>query len=373
MAYQPNFKDPRVKNRITQALGFATACIPTTKSKTWSTRYIDKWFGISSNNLSKFLRNTLLICTNHHYRATVSKSYKLNAAGVDALRRQLDPAAVTADPAVVQAPEAREWVLSAFGQELATRVFTYKYKSSRLWHPLQRVRREIKQQALGEAGMRYQYDIQCCAPRLLLQHSQQIPERLDPVLTVGPKRRKRPLWLQGPMDLWLPHIQSYLANRTQIRLDLASRLEISPDLAKQIINALFAGARIALNTDSAIYQLLEADIARIHALRQDPFVSELVKEIRIMWQYIAPTIARRHHAVSGRRLPITSREKWHRYFELEYQVICCISRYLTATENPAFTEHDGWTCVHEVDQDCLRTYVREHTGFDVIFDLEILY
>jgi hypothetical protein len=175
------------------------------------------------------------------------------------------------------------------------------------------------------------------------------------------------------MDLWLPHIQSYLADRTAHRTQLAANAAITPDLAKQIINALFAGARIALNKHSAIYQLLEGDRVRVHAVRQDPFVSELVKEIRIMWQYIAPTIARRHHAVSGRRLAITSREKWHRYFELEYQVICCISRYLTATENPAFTEHDGWTCENEVDQDCLRTYVREHTGFDVIFDLEILY
>jgi hypothetical protein len=53
-------------------------------------------------------------------------------------------------------------------------------------------------------------------------------------------------------------------------------------------------------------------------------------------------------------------------------VLGAVTAYLTATNNKFFTEHDGWTCGNEVDQDCLRTYVREHTGFDIIFDLEIL-
>jgi hypothetical protein len=66
--YQPNFNDPRVLSRIKTALGFACAVMSETKSHPWSSRYIDKFFGSQRNDLSKYLRKTLLICTDEFYR-----------------------------------------------------------------------------------------------------------------------------------------------------------------------------------------------------------------------------------------------------------------------------------------------------------------
>jgi hypothetical protein len=226
-----------------------------------------------------------------------------------------------------------------------------------------------------DAGLKYQYDIQCCAPRLLLQYSQQIIEVLDLELVVGPQNAKRPAWLQGPMDLWLFNMQAYLADRTQIRTELALRSDISAEQAKEIINALFAGARIALHEDSSIYQLLEGDIAKIHYLKQDSFLSGLREEIKTMWEYIRPVMSKRTITTKTgqeRLLPISSKQKWNLYFELEHRVLNAITDYLTLTDNQFFTEHDGWSCVNEVDQTALREFVRTKTGFDIQLDLEIL-
>jgi hypothetical protein len=369
MTYTPNFNDPRVQRRIKQAIGFATACISPTKEHSWSTRFIDKHFGISSNPLSKYLRDTLLICTDTHYSSLshVSKKYKLNPQGVS---RLTDPTATC----VLQVP-ATAWAKEEFAQELNTKVFKYTNKSNRNWHPLQRVRREIKREVFRDSNLKYQYDIQCCAPRLLLQYSQQIPELLDPIKLVGPQNNKRALWLQGPMDLWLPNMQAYLNDRTKVRMELAQRADISVDEAKKIINALFAGAKIALNEDCNIYQLLQGDIAKIHYLKQDPFISALRDEIKIMWEYISPTLQKRTYTTKTaqvRTSPKTSKQKWNLYFELEMQVLTAITAYLTKTNNKFFTEHDGWVCEFEVDQTALIDFVRTKTGFDIKLDLEIL-
>ena len=378
MTYTPNFADPRVKKRIKRALGFAVACFSATKEHSWSTRYIDRHFGISSNPLSRYLRDTLLTCTDQHYSSLshVSKKYKLNTQGVDFIESQLNGGQthILHYPCVLQV-YGSEWAKEEFAQELSTRVFKYTNKSNRNWHPLQRVRREVKRIVFRDTGLKYQYDIQCCAPRLLLQYSQQIPELLDPVAVVGPQNAKRPLWLQGPMDLWLPNLQAYLADRTTHRNQLAHNAEITPELAKEIINALFAGARIALNEDCAVYQLVQGDIAKIHYLKLDPFLTGLRAEIKTMWEYIKPAMPKRTITTKTgqvKQLPVSSKQKWNLYFQLEMTVLGAITDYLLETNNKFFTEHDGWSCEHEVDQLALTNFVRTKTGYNIELDLEIL-
>ena len=373
MTYTPNFADPRVKRRIKRALGFACACFSETKEREWSSRYIDKYFGISSNPLSKYLRDCLLVCTDAHYSSLshVSKKYKLNTTGVSNLCSMLN------EPTTISVLQVKgtEWAKEEFKQELSTGVFKYTNKSNRNWHPLQRVRREVKRIIFSDSNLKYQYDIQCCAPRLLLQYSQQIPLLLDPKELVGPQNKKRPKWIQGPMDLWLRNLQAYLADRQQIRNELAQRADISPEVAKELINALFAGARLGLIENSAIYQLLEGDIARIHYLKQDPFVSGLRDEIKIMWDYIKPVMQKRTTTTKTgqeKTLPISSKQKWNLYFQLEMQVLNAIIDYLSLTDNKFFTEHDGWTCENQVNEIELIDFVRNKTGFNIKLDLEIL-
>jgi len=174
MAYIPNFNDPRVISRSKRALGFACGVMSSTKAHEWSSRYIDKYFGTSNHQLSKYLRDTLLICTDDFYRYNSSsnqcKQYKLNQIGVDHLRDALKLTHIQTYPSVAQVAK------SDYKEELATGNFEYLDKSNRLWHPLQRYRKQYRQQILADHGYEHSYDIECSAPTLIHQYSQMIPE-----------------------------------------------------------------------------------------------------------------------------------------------------------------------------------------------------
>jgi hypothetical protein len=354
MTYTPNFQDPRVQRRVRQALGFARACFHETKSRAWSTRYIDRYFGAQQFPLGHWLRQQLLVVTNEYYNmdAGVCKQYRLNATGMQQVTAQLKNDNLLTISVV---DLALEFAHKEFKDELSQRKFTYQDLSNRLWHPMQNLRREFKQQALKDSGFGYQYDIECCAPRLLWQHAY--------------------LHQDQPMDYIPEYIDAYIRDRNSIRQAIASQVDLDPSAIKVLINALFSGAKLGCNPKFALFKMLEQDRARMTYLQQDPFVTGLRQDIREMWQYIAPSMSRRTICDKNQRtrvVPLTSRDKWTRYFALERRVLDSVIDYLTLTDNPFFAEHDGWTCVNEIDQNSLRVHVQNQTGFDIKLDLEIL-
>jgi len=127
LSYQPNLNDPRVRDRCQRALGFVCGVMSTTKSQSWSSRYIDRYLGSQRNDLSKYLREALNLTNIQTY------------------------------PSVVEV--AKEDHLA----ELVTGNFDYNDKSNRYWHPLQRYRRQHRTQILADHGYQHQYDIETCA------------------------------------------------------------------------------------------------------------------------------------------------------------------------------------------------------------------
>ena len=207
MTYNPNFNDPRVLSRTTQALGFALAVMSKTEPHQWSTRYIDQHFGQQQLPLSKYLRDVLLITTNNHWSKDTGKckEYILNESGVRYLREIIQETTTMtwneykesnldknyhSIPYCIGSPDVcdevrnnerkwdykivNQWVRREFENELAALQFNYDDKSDRLWHPIQSIRREYKEPILAERGLRYQYDIQCAAPTLIHQYAQQL-------------------------------------------------------------------------------------------------------------------------------------------------------------------------------------------------------
>jgi len=345
MTYQPNFNDPRVIKRCQQALGFACGVMSETKSHSWSTRYIDKYFGMCSNPLSIYLRNTLLIVTNDSYRYNSGdknkcKEYILNKEGVRSLRENLKLTIYNTYPSVLQVANSDHL------EELNTGNFTYKDQSNRLWHPLQRYRREYRTQILADQNYTHDYDIECCAPTLIHQYAQQLG-----------------------MDEYLFALRRYLTDRTSVRNQLAIELELESAAVKEIINALFCGATISANKDhSDIYKILNGDLVRIEYLKQNKFLIELIMDIKTCWAYITPHMSRRRNSTTNRLIKITCRQKWNVYFELERQIIDQVRVYLNDKSNKHFLIHDGWTCEREVDRDDLRDYLRDKTGYEINFD-----
>lgn len=372
MAYIPNFKDPRVRDRTRHALGFCLGVMSTTKSRQWSSRFIDKHLGQCQNKLSRYLRDNLLICTNNRYSKDTGecKSYLLNQLGVDLIKEQLikkdncsfeelsfgnkkDNNNITpiTYPSALQVQYdqfvVKKFIEKEYKNELETGNFNYDFKSNRYWHNLQSVKNEYRANILSEYGYQYNYDIEACAPTLLLQYSRRLGN-----------------------DIWLPKLDEYLNNKHKTRHQLAKDTELTIKQVKILINALFCGARIGNNKQFAISQLLEHDTAKINYLKQDPFITELREEIKILWSYITPHMTRKQ--VNGRLKPISSRQKWSVYFQLECTVISAIKRYIKQQQLKCFLEHDGWVCEQELNQKELTDYVKQQTGYEIKLKLEKL-
>jgi len=355
MSYKPNFNDPRVVKKIKTAVGFVGACFSATKPHQWSTRYMDKHFGQQQNDLSKWLRNELVICTNERYTMGTNhcKEYIKNSTGYNNLVSLLIPS--TSYPSVLQVGNlVTEWVKDEYKDELQSKDFNYTDKSSRLWHPLQRVRKEHKMVVFSESGLKYQYDIECCAPTLIHQYSQM---------------------LDDPMDLYLPALTKYIKDRKSIREQIASEADIPPEIAKEIISALVNGAQLGMNYKSDIYRVLKGDRARIEFLKEHEYIKQLRADMKVCWSYIKqtlPVITKPDKNGKLRTRPVSSKQKAGVYFDLERVVLNSVIDYLKSTNNKYFLEHDGWVCTEEINTDELVKWVKVHTGYDINLDKVVL-
>ena len=355
MSYKPNFNDPRVIKKIKTAVGFVGACFSSTKPHQWSTRYMDKFFGQQQHDLSKWLRNELVICTNERYTMGTNhcKEYIKNQTGYDNLICSLRQS--TSYPSVSQVGTiVTDWVKDEYKTELETKNFKYDDKSSRLWHPLQRVRKEHKMVVFSDSGLKYQYDIECCAPTLIHQYSQM---------------------LDDPMDLYLPALTSYIKDRKTIREQIASEAEIPPEIAKEIISALVNGAQLGMNYKSDIYKVLKGDKARIEYLKQNEYIQDLRNDMKVCWSYIKQTLPVITHTDKNGRIrtrPISSKQKAGVYFDLERVVLNSVIEYLKSTNNQYFLEHDGWVCTNEINVNELVKWVKVNTGYDINLDWSVI-
>ena len=393
MKYEPNFNDPRVISRIRKALGFINGCFSDTKPHAWSTRYIDKYLGGQSNDLSKYLREVTLITSNHRYNKDTGdcKEYIKNNKGIqflkDVLAKQYTGSYTSHQsinkyirrgqmmdlvsgstgtslplyPSVMEVAHeptdqelVLEWVENEFGNELSTHNFTYDEKSNRYWHPIQRIRRKHKDVIFRKHNLPHQYDIQCCAPTLIHQQSQM---------------------MNDPMDLYLFAIRRYLKDRQQVREELSAESELPINTIKVIINALFCGAQLGMNSQSDIYQMLNGDQAKITFLKQHPFITELRKDIHTCWEYLKPAMTRisiTNKAGRKQMLPIRPRQKWSLYFRLEQQVLFAVRTYLTQKGITYFLEHDGWVTNQPINEQELIDFIYNQTGFDINLDYQYL-
>jgi hypothetical protein len=354
-------------------MGWARGVLTTKESRSWSTRYIDKFFGHQGNELSKYLRTVLLITTDNRWSKDqgICKKYQLNQRGYnflsdsllglttltwqEYLRANKDSTHDYSYPIVIQRQKhefdrhlIKELVNREYGVELKNLQFNYKDQSQRLWHPIQNIKREFKKEIFKEWGLKYNYDIASCAPRLLQQYSQK----------------------QG-LDLYLFAVIDYINNKTQIRQRLAKELELPIKDIKIIINALFCGARLGIQQDFAISQLIKHDPARMHVLKEDEFIKQLRADIKEMWQSIEQSmtkITKKDKKGNDRKVALSSKRKWQKYFELERSVLNEINEYLYQSNNPCFLEHDGFVSHRPINQEELIEFVRARTGFIIALD-----
>ena len=358
-----NIKDPRVLKRIKHAFGYAKACFDPVKPQCKSKIALNKHFGQAQNPVSQYLKHTLLQCVDHHFdkNTHISKKYVLKESGIATIRALLRGEIETAFPDYTYPMIERlknddklfdSVCVNKFGEkeyikELTALEFDYEDKSNRLWHPIQMLAKEYKQDLLATHGLKYHYDIVACAPTLLRQHA--MKESSD--------------------GLFHKEIFDYIENRQEFRKLLAEECDVPEKIAKTTVNALFCGAKLGCNAQFALTKVLGYDPARIMLMRE--LTESLRGDIKDMWSCITPNMSRKRNTETGRLLAIQSKQKWGVYFELERKVLNSVRKYLKKTNNKHFLEHDGWATENMIDEGALLAFVYNETGFRINVDLEI--
>ena len=331
--YIPNFNDPRVVRRCTQAIGFTNALVRTSKPVPIATRVIDKHFGHAGDNLSKYLRKQLLICTDTHFNKDTGKCKKY-VSSAEGTQRLLENIGLKKAPAI-------QWGKKTYKDELDTLDFKYKDKSHRLWNPIQNLRSEVRNKLLSQAGLIYQYDIVCRPLPVLYQHSQ----------------------VQS-----LNTLTYYLANRDDVREHLAKGLEVEKHIVKEFINSLFAGAVISTSPMRAVMNIFGQDKAKIEFIKQDTFINLLHSDIKKMW---SPIIDRQpveyiiDKNKQKRKKAFNSRSKWNVYFTLERKILNAQIDYMKERDIKSFLLHDGIFTDTKIDVKSMCKYIKDKTGFAV--------
>lgn len=335
--YTPNFNDPRVKKRIRRALGFACSSLSSDKPRHWARVELDRHFGTQNHSLSKWMRAKLLITDNPQwsYQHGICKSYRLNLEGVREMSDCINISNIPNYPIVAQVKKIGvDWAKEQYLPEIQSGAFTYKDKSNRLWNDIQRLPSEIRRPLFAEQGYHWEYDIRACAPTLIYQRARQ----------EGLTRPTKTL-------------DAFLADRQLYRQALAERLDCDEAQAKQIITALFSGAKIAQGY--AIAEILNNDINKLNILKTNTWIIALRKDIKKCWDAIKS---------SESSLRLKSRDKWMIYFQLERAVMNVVRTELSKLSVRYFLEHDGWRCDTYVDEYSLRLLVKKRTGYSVEFD-----
>lgn len=346
MAYRPNFADARVRRRCIRALGFIQTHLAD-RPRALSTRYIDRYLGQPQNDLSGYLRKCLLINTKQTWNLHTGqcKEYRANVEGVRWLRSQLGqitpgPDSGTAPPPDIARDHDCVWhfLNSEYQAELRSGL-QYRDQSQRLWHDLQNIQNTYKRPWLASQDLCHQYDIECAAPRLLLQRAQ-----------------------DSGLDLYLETLEAYIQDRSLYRHQLSQELGITEGQVKTLINALIAGARLGSGRYFALGRLLEHDTEVIQSVRSHAWIQALRSDIRVMWQYIYEDLGiTRIRTRSGqiRQLPLSPGRKWQIYFQEERRCLDQIRAYLDSLGQRYLLEHDGWTCDQALDLEHLSDHIQQ--------------
>lgn len=322
--YEPNFSDLRVKQRLAAAVSWASKNLGMGQ-KTVHSFKLNAVFGPKGNQLGDWLRTKLLLKAPDRYvPGAKSYAYSVNKAGLRELTKVLTATEISKKYLL-------DNVQHEFADEVKAHEYKYKESSERYWHPLQNLQKDVKESFWKRNGLPHDYDIECCAPSILVQLAE----------SAGMIREKHEM------------LFAYLNDKKPLREHVCKLVDCDPATAKRIINALFNKARLAANSRSAIFKMINGKHTKMLALQEDTEIKKLRKHVKEMWQHIAL----KHAEVK------TARGRWQLYFTHERRVLDCIIAVAKENNIAHFTEHDGIRTGKELDINQVEKRIFVETGF----------
>ena len=331
MTYELDINDPRFIRRAHTVLEFVELYVPRGKKRPVAQTQLTKHFGNTARPLGRYLKELLLTCEDSHWNMATGqcKQYSQNSKNVQWLKQQLG-----ISDCIVVKPEEQS--------QLDSGEFDYIEKSNRSYHRLQNLPRHQRRTLLSRHKMRHEYDIECCALTVLLQHSRQ-------------------LGLTEPTPL----LDQILSDRTQVRKQLAQQLALTTTQVKNIMAKILNGGRVSAWYGSAIFEEVNNNPDMIREINNNATMSQYKQEVRAMWRPI------RSNQSIPKGIRFNSKKKTEIYNLLEKTVTDQIKRYLKKQKIKLFFIHDGWSCDRAIDLDDLTSHVRRTCGFHVRFDWTI--
>jgi hypothetical protein len=328
--YEPKWVDHRIIWKVNKVLAWCEFSLDDTPRSFHSTT-IRKVFGTKQTMpLTKYLMANLLIRSGNYEVGGKGFDYSLNRHGFDKIKSKLSigpqPTNYYVDTLVPAHLEAQAKALD----------FKYNLKSDRYWNGLQNIKRDKKYDFWCAHGLPFNYDIEACAPTILLGLATNY----------------------GLNHLVGQPINDYLSNKEPLRCRLAALLDIDYQDAKHLINSLFNGARLAATPYCAAYRLIGS---KMQLLQADPEVRLLRVAIKSMW-----TLIGRKSRTSVRQ----SKGKWALYFNYERQVLDIITAALREQNIKFFTEHDGFRTNLAVNTSAIEQVIRDQMKLFVTINIK---
>lgn len=369
-----------------------------TKPREWASNSIRTWLG--KDELGKQLRTMLLTCTDESYSNfednKFCKKYIRNDVGfkyfcsiVDGktsisyenflvmmedvdFKVGVDEQTRKKDYEMVSQIMARE-----HETELAKKKFKMKRVGDREYHPIQNMKKSIRNQFLVEHGLPYDYDIQAAAPTLLYEHAIRcgMKRKLKHIKTLvdDPAAARYNLWSE--LNARVRSIKLHNEENVDKANNITKKVtEFTFSEVKKIITALFCGARVCYKTghyqNYALSQMLENNQMKMIVLDGSVYISQLRKEIGHMWSAIKKHETHRA-TLGGRNLPLTSKQKWGIYFRLENEVMTAVKGALERHNIKYLTIHDGMQTNKPIDTMWLADEVFMDTGYKINFATDV--
>lgn len=333
--YTPNFNDPRVQRKCTDALQWATCMLKENKANSWSRTHLDVKIGYSHTSLGAWLRHNLLTTTNPRFSTTqgIAKQYVLNTPGAVKIAQHLG---IEYNPHKPRESIGVRTAVAKYAPQFAATEFVYTNLGDRYYNDMQNIKTDIRKQLFSHYGFRFNYDCENAYPTIMLQYAHNWANFRKPFSA----------------------LIDYTQNTREYRTRLATHIGCDYATAKEILVAKFNGA--TLRPRARISQLLTRE--QLHRLKHSTQFQELCKDITRLWQGIA-----RSHCQSS----IRPRQRMQMYQHEERRVQNAVVSLFNNKAIKVFLEHDGWRATDYIDVHLIELHIRKRTGYSIRISVEI--